>query len=151
MSVIETFNDSLIMERVWSVETACKELGEDDEEVKQLRLVQNIPSLSKSIIHTQELKVVVKALNGKWELDISDSTQFKCFNQVCLFFTGFPYRNYGYALIYTHKIRSDSSHEIKGFYFKSIELATYAKEQFKWLYEKIYLEGSKIKIGVPPI
>lgn len=60
---------SEITDRVKTVEDACKELGEHDAEVRTLRQLESITSLSKSVIDSQKLVVVIKALNEGWYPD----------------------------------------------------------------------------------
>lgn len=60
---------SEITDRVKTVEDACKELGEHDAEVRTLRQLESITSLSKRVIDSQRLVVVIKALNEGWYPD----------------------------------------------------------------------------------
>ena len=57
---------SEITDRVKTVEDACKELGEHDSEVRTLRQLESITSLSKRVVDSQKLIVVIKALNEGW-------------------------------------------------------------------------------------
>lgn len=60
---------SEITDRVKTVEDACKELGEHDAEVRTLRQLESVTSLSKSVVDSQKLVVVIKALNEGWYPD----------------------------------------------------------------------------------
>ena len=60
---------SEITDRLKTVEDACKELGEHDAEVRTLRQLESITSLSKSVVDSQKLVVVIKALNEGWYPD----------------------------------------------------------------------------------
>ena len=64
-------------EDIKTVEDACKLLGEIDSEVRELRLLQNIPNLSRKTLSAQELAVITKALNGGWVVDFDDPNQHK--------------------------------------------------------------------------
>lgn len=55
-----------IMERVKSVDDAIKELGETDEAVVQLRLLQGVVGLSPKIVSEQKIVVFAKAVNEGW-------------------------------------------------------------------------------------
>lgn len=62
-----------------TLEDACKQLGEVDNEVRQLRLLQNIPNLERRVVAGQELAVIAKALNNGTVLDWDDSNESKCY------------------------------------------------------------------------
>ena len=66
-----------IFESIKTLEDACKQLGEIDNEVKQLRLLQNVPNLERKTLAGQELTVITKALNNKEVLDWNNSDECK--------------------------------------------------------------------------
>ncbi len=55
-----------ITERVRSIADAIKELGEEDEAVMQLRLLESVKGLSSKIISEQKIVVFAKAINEGW-------------------------------------------------------------------------------------
>lgn len=65
-----------ITERIKTIEDAINELGEDDEEVAELRklLIANITS---HILYRQQAVVIAKALNEGWVPDYTNSKQNK--------------------------------------------------------------------------
>ena len=65
-----------ITERVKSVQDAIVELGESDEEVIELRKLQDA-GITSHVLNHQEAVVLVKALNEGWIPDYTDSTQPK--------------------------------------------------------------------------
>lgn len=69
-----------ISDSISSVEDACKYLGESDEEVTQLRLLQSLKGIARYIVAEQELVVITKALNEKVEPDWNDSSVYKYYN-----------------------------------------------------------------------
>ncbi len=75
--VKEIFEIKDTWEDIKTVEDACKVLGETDNEVRQLRLLQNIPNLDRKTLAGQELIVVIKALNNGWIADWNNHSQYK--------------------------------------------------------------------------
>ena len=70
---------SEITDRVKTVEDAYKELGEHDAEVRTLRQLESITSLSKRVVDSQKLVVVIKALNEGWYPDFENENEYKYF------------------------------------------------------------------------
>lgn len=64
-------------EDIKTIDDACKQLGEIDSDVRELRLLQNIPNLNRRTLAGQELIVITKALNGGWIADFDNSSQYK--------------------------------------------------------------------------
>ena len=62
-----------------SVEDAIEELGEDDETVKQLCLLQSVEGISDKIISEIEIEIVAKALNDRWVPNWKNSSEDKYF------------------------------------------------------------------------
>lgn len=120
-----------ITERVKSVEDACKELGEDNEQVKQLRLLQSVKGISGKVIANQELIVVTKALNEDWIPNFKNHEEYKWCNYFQMSQDGvfsFICVNDWHSYLYVPA----------PYFFKTKELALYCKSQFLFLYEKVY-------------
>ncbi|WP_353166740.1 hypothetical protein [Empedobacter brevis] len=122
-----------IKERINSIETAISELGEDDEDVKAFRVIENLP-IPKHIIAQLQLVIIAKALNEGWTPDWSDSSQYK----YCPWFDmensssgGFVFDDYDYW----------STLSVVGsrLCFKSRDLVEYAGKQFKDIYEEYFV------------
>lgn len=109
-------------EGIKSVEDACKYLGEPDDEVITLRLLQKVPNLARNVVAEQELVCITKALNEKEDLDWDDSNVYKYFIWWNL---GKNFR--------LHDVDCDSRDSAVSarLCYKSIELASYSSEQFK--------------------
>ena len=122
-----------IIERIKSLEDACSELGEVDEDVKALRVIENL-SIPKHIISQQQSIIIAKTLNEVWVPDWSDSSQYKYF----------PYFDMESSSAGCFVCR-DFVHRVtctcvgSRLCFKSRELAEYAGKQFKDIYEEHYV------------
>jgi len=68
-----------IFSRIRGLQDAILELGENDEAVKQLRLLYSVQGLSRKIVAEQEIVVQCKALNEGWEPDFTNSSERKWF------------------------------------------------------------------------
>lgn len=114
--VVETF------ENIKTVEDACKHLGEIDNEVRQLRLLQNVPDLSRRTLAGQELIVIAKALNDGTELDWDNSNEYK---YIPWWYLGKDFR--------LDAVDDDfrGSFSCAPLYYKSNELAQYSADAFK--------------------
>lgn len=108
-------------EDIKTVDEACKYLGEIDNEVRELGLLQNIPNLSRKTLATQELVVITKALNSGWIADFDDSDQYK---YILWWYPGKEFRLGGVSYC------SVSSHVPARLCYKSSEIATYSASQF---------------------
>lgn len=64
-------------EDIKTIDDACKHLGEVDADVRQLRLLQNIPNLNRRILAGQELVVITKSLNNGWIADFDNHNEYK--------------------------------------------------------------------------
>jgi len=120
-----------ITERIKTVEDACKELGENDEEVKDYRALQKA-NVSYKVLDTQGLVVVIKALNEGWTGDWSNSNEYKYL----------PYwnmKNLSLDGVDSYYASDYSGTPASRLYFKNRELAEYAAKQFINLY-KNYLK-----------
>ena len=120
--VKEIFDVRDSWEDIKTVEDACKHLGEVDNEVRQLRLLQNIPNLDRKVISGQELVVISKALNNGTELDWDDHNEYKYFPW---WYLGKNFRVNG---VYYY---SNYSHVPARLCVKSIEIGNYSATQFK--------------------
>lgn len=118
-----------IIERVKSIDDAINELGEDDEEVAELRklLIANITS---HILYRQQAVVIAKALNEGWIADYTNIDQSKYeprfyYNSSA---GGFVFSDFGYWYLYTC-VGSRLC-------FHSSELAKYFGNQFIEIHRK---------------
>lgn len=68
-----------VIERVNSLEDAIKDLGEEHEDVKQLRLLYSVQGITRKIIAEQEIVIMVKALNEGWIPDFENGLWDKWF------------------------------------------------------------------------
>ena len=75
-SGIVKFIPKNIIERVKSIDDAINELGEDDEDVKALRVIENL-SIPKHIISQLQSIIIAKALNEGWIADYTNIDQTK--------------------------------------------------------------------------
>jgi len=120
---------SEITDRVKTVEDACKELGEYDAEVRTLRQLESITSLSKSVIDSQKLVVVIKALNEGWYPDW-DKDDYKYYPYFTMrggqVFFGVDYWHRRRALVPAPSL------------LKSDKLVRYITSQFLDLYRSVY-------------
>ena len=127
--VKEVFEVKDTFESIDSVELACRYLGESDQDVKELRLLENIKGLSRKLLSGQELTVIIKALNEKEKLDWDNSSQVKYY---LWWYLGSSFRlndcYYGYSY-------SDTPAHLC---FKSRDIALYAASKFKNIFEDHY-------------
>ena len=122
-----------IKERIKTIEDACNELGEDDEDVKALRVIENL-DVPKHIISQLQSIIIVKALNEGWIPDWSNNNQYKYFPYFYMENSsagGFVFGDY--VLWYT------SAAVGSRLCLKSRELAEYAGKQFKEIYEEYFV------------
>ena len=75
-SGIIKFTTESIIERIKSIDDAINELGEDDEDVKALRVIENL-SIPKHIISQLQSIIIAKALNEGWIADYTNIGQTK--------------------------------------------------------------------------
>ncbi|MEG0929630.1 hypothetical protein [Algoriella sp.] len=122
-----------IKEQIKTFQDAINKVGEDDEDVKALRVIENL-SIPKHIISQLQSIIIAKALNEVWVPDWSDSSQYKYFPYFDMESSsagGFVCNDYVYwnanALVGSRLC------------FKSRELAEYAGKQFKDIYEEHYV------------
>lgn len=120
--------DNIVIKKIGKIETvedACNELGETDEQVKILRLLEqnNIPEKE---IAVQQWKVIVKALNKGWVPDFNNTDQRKYY----------PWFNLqGGVSLYSVSYVSQSSFVPPYFLFKDEETVRYAISQFSSVYK----------------
>ena len=129
-SGIIKFTTESIIERIKSIDDAINELGEEDEDVKALRVIENL-SIPKHIISQLQSIIIAKALNEVWVPDWNDSSQYKYFPYFDMESSsagGFVCNDYGsrgtYAAVGSRLC------------FKSRELAEYAGKQFIEIHNK---------------
>ena len=129
-SGIIKFTTESIIERIKSIDDAINELGEDDEDVKALQVIENL-SIPKHIISQLQSIIIAKALNEVWVPDWNDSSQYKYFPYFDMESSsagGFVCNDYGsrgtYAAVGSRLC------------FKSRELAEYAGKQFIEIHNK---------------
>lgn len=122
-----------IKERIKTIEDACNELGEDDEDVKALRVIENL-DVPKHIISQLQSIIIVKALNEGWIPDWGNSNQYKYF----------PYfymekSSAGGFVYYADSYWSTNTYVGSRLCLISRELAEYAGKQFKEIYEEYFV------------
>jgi hypothetical protein len=117
-----------ITKKIASYEDACKELGLNPE---NLPVVDTLPEKDrKSIIAYHKLIVITRALNEGWEADFSNHNQWKYWNY-------FWVNAAGFVSAYTSTTSSSASALLGSrLCFKNYEIAEYARETFKSLYEE---------------
>jgi hypothetical protein len=117
-----------ITNKIASYEDACKELGLNPE---NLPVVDTLPEKDRnSIISYYKLIVIIRALNQGWEADFSNHNQRKYWNYFWVDTAGFgcAYTNYAAA-------RAGANVGSR-LCFEKYEIAKYARETFKSLYEQ---------------
>jgi hypothetical protein len=125
--VKEVFNIVESFEQINSLEEACKYLGESDDEVKQLRILEKVVGLAKHVVVEQELVIITKALNEKHVLDWDNHNEYKYFL--------WWYLGKNFRLDCCGYYFADSTVPAR-LCFKSREIAVYASEKFKDKYEE---------------
>ena len=118
-----------ITERIKTIEDAINELGEDDEEVAELRklLIANITS---HILYRQQAVVIAKALNEGWVPDYTNSKQNK-------FEPRFYYDSSAGGFVFYDYGRWSSATSVGSrLCFHSSELAKYFGNQFIEIHRK---------------
>ena len=121
-----------IKERIKSIDDACKELGENDEEVMELFKLQEA-GITSHILYTQMLVVIAKALNEGWKPDWTNGEWDKYFPW---FTMGSPS---GVGFSYDDCVLWCSLSDVGSrLCFKSSELAKYAGKQFLDIYKKSF-------------
>ena len=119
-----------IKKKIASYEDACKELGLNPE---NLPVVDTLPEKDrKSIIAYHKLIVITRALNEGWEADFSNHNQWKYWNYFGVNSAGFVCANTTYR-----SAASASASFGSRLCFKNYEIAEYARETFKSLYEEL--------------
>lgn len=132
-----TLIDDNIMERVTTFLDAIGELGEKDELVKEYHNVISAKfTISRSLLAYLKLRIVTKALNEGWKFEIGGFG----------YCPWFEIKNAGLVRAYAGNGVGVASY-VSGLagsslVFKSSELARYAGEQFKDLYEQ-FITGEK--------
>lgn len=116
-----------IMTEIGSIDDAINRLGENDEEVIQLRKLESIKGLSEAILNEQMAVVIVKALNDGWVADWDNHNEFKYFPW---FYLGKNFRFGAY-----HSWYSLSSLPSR-LCLKDKKLAIYAGQTFTEIYKK---------------
>ena len=125
--VKEVFNIVKSFEKIDSLEEACKYLGESDDEVKQLRILEKVVGLAKHVVVEQELVVITKALNEKQTLDWDNHNEYKYF---LWWYSGKNFRLNDCGWYYS--VPSVPARLC----FKSREIAMHASKKFKNKYEE---------------
>lgn len=108
------------MELIKTLQDAIESLGELDEEVIDLRILQS-KKCSRKLLALQELVVIIKALNDGWEGDWDNHSQYK---YILWWYLGKNFRLY-YCDIYN----SDSNVPAR-LCHKTREIALYSSKQF---------------------
>jgi len=129
-----------ITEQVKTFEDACKVLGLEPE---NLPIVENLPEKDRqSIIAYYKLVIIARALNEGWEPDFTNWNEWKYWNW---FYVEAYGAAAGFASAGTNHAASSTTAAIGSrLCFKTRELATYAREQFRDLYfEYFFIEMPK--------
>lgn len=124
--VREIFDIQDTMSKIDSLKSAISYLGEKDEEVQQLRLLQSCTGLARYIVAEQELVVLTKALNEGEILDWDNHSQYKYYSW---WYLGSNFRLSCVCSDY------DSAYCSARLCFKNRELAEYAADKFKSTYK----------------
>jgi len=114
-------------EDIKTVEDACKQLGEKDKDVIQLRKLEAVDGLAEYILYNQIAVVITKALNDGWIGDWNNSNEYKYYPW---FYLGDNFHCHTYRSWDSY---SDSSARLS---LKSNELAIYVGKQFTEVYKK---------------
>ena len=125
-TVKEVFEVVESYENIKTLDDAIKHLGEKDEEVKALRVLQSV-KLTRYIIAEQELVVIIKALNDGWVADYDKHNQYKYYPW---WYLGKNFRLY--CVLYFSSYSCCSSRLV----LESREKAEYVSSQFKNLYKE---------------
>lgn len=124
--VKEIFEVRDTWEDIKTLEDAISKLGEVDNEVRQLRLLQNIPNLERRVVAGQELAVITKALNNGTVLDWDDSNEYK---YIPWWYLGKEFR---LDIVSYYGSYSFCSARL---YYKSENLAQYSADTFKVIWK----------------
>ena len=129
-----------IKEKIKSFEDACKFLGLDPNNIPN---VEHLPEKDrKSIIAFYKLTIITRALNEGWEPDFTNWNEWKYWNW-------FYIEAYGAAAGFASAATTNTASSTATYFgsrlcFKTRELATYAREQFRDLYfEYLFIEMPK--------
>jgi hypothetical protein len=129
-----------IIQKVKTFEDACEVLGLEPE---QLPLVDNLPEKDRqSIIAYYKLTIIIRALNEEWEPDWIKGDELKYWNWFYVEHSG---ASAVLACMHTyHSFSFAFTHAGSRLCFKTRELATYAREQFRDLYfEYLFIDMPK--------
>jgi hypothetical protein len=121
----EFFNEK-ITDRIKSYEDACEHLGLDPEDLPDVDYCQDEDR--KSIVAYHKLVVITRALNEGWRPNWKNRDEYKYYGYLYVDSAGFVDAD-------THYTASDASIGSR-LCFKSRELALYAINQFKSIYEE---------------
>lgn len=116
-----------ITEKIKTIDDAINHLGENDEEVVQLRKLESVKGLSEAILNNQIAVIIVKALNDGWVANWNDSKEYKYYPW---FYLG---NNFRYPDFNVWCTGSGTSSRLC---LKNKELAIYAGKQFTEVYKK---------------
>lgn len=124
------------MEKIKTVEEAFKKQGLDPENLPR---VSSLPEKhQKAIIAHYILIIVTEALNDGWVPDWNNQNQYKYFPWFEVKASKSKPAGFGFSLTFYGRSGTDTSLGSR-LCFKSSELALYAAEQFKDLYEEYFL------------
>lgn len=124
--VKEIFEIEDVLSKIKTLQDAINYLGEGDGEVKTLKQLNGC-SLPRHIIAEQELVVITRALNEKYELDWDTQNEYKYYSWWYLG-KNFRLSHVGYC-VFSVSICSAR------LCFREESLALYASEQFKDIYK----------------
>ena len=126
------------MKKIKSFAAACKAKGLDPNKLPDVSMLPK--EHQKSIVAFYMLTIIVSALNEGWQPNWSDENEEKYYNWFCIKADkkrpsgfGFSDSNSYYGCDYA------DTHCGSRFYFKTRELAEYAREKFAKLYQDYFL------------
>jgi hypothetical protein len=129
-----------ITEKVKTFEDACEALGLNPE---SLPVVENLPEKDRqSIVAYYKLTIIIRALNEGWEPNFSDWNEYKYWN---LFYINTNGATAGFGCADSSRAPSSAAANVGSrLCFKTRELATYAREQFRDIYfEYLFIDMPK--------
>ena len=112
-----------ITDKVKTVDDAIKLLGENDEEVKELRLLEKAGSKN---LPFQKLVVIIKSLNEGWTPNWDNNSEYKYY----------PYFNMGGFLFHDSFFYRHCSNVSDRLCLKSSKLSDYCGKHFNELYKE---------------
>ncbi|WP_314243798.1 hypothetical protein [Empedobacter tilapiae] len=122
-----------IKEQIKTFQDAIEKLGEEDEDIKAFRSIENF-GIPKHIIAHLQLIIIAKALNEGWTPNWSNSSQYK-------YYPWFDMENSSAGGFVYYDLDDWAADTLVGsrLCYSSRELAEYAGKQFKDIYEEYFV------------